>query len=712
MSALKRYAKHSLRIHIKLLALFIICSIFAPVFSSMNLAYGQTNLSYVSGYVVDEHNVALSGVKIQLISGGAISDSCTSNSRGYFYMRDVPYGTYTIQFSKSGYAKIANSVSIQSTNTNTGTITVLNAISLSTSTLRLIASPGDQVVIPFTVENFGDATEIVDFSSSNPNGWSTRILTDNYEVTKISLSSGQNLLLQLQVTIPLAASLDLEYNVSVNMIGTTNSSLTFSVLTRTPHVDINALNLHSSILSTVANSGEKLLLPFTVSNSGEETDFVEFSVSNPGGWTTKILDDNGREINYIALSPGTSSNFKLEIRIPMDYTGENSLTLTASGTTTSTLDFMLTVEPISESTIVSCRFPGKWALPGDVVAFQTQLTNPFGVDVRFSPLLDSVPSGWSASLKTADDEYVTEIILGADESVELVVEVESPASAVTGENYELLVAVKSNNQTVGTLPLVVSLQQPEAIDEIGISTKFPEVTVEAGRAFEYQLTLGNFGSSNRILFLAVEHPADWKAVIQSGTSEISQLNIGPASIAGFEELTVVVTPPSTVNLGTYNITVQAKSESGVVLADLELKATITGSYDLYLSMSTLLTSTTSGESTSCTATVTNRGYSTLSAIGLDCEAEDGWDIQLSPSQIDLLRPQESYSFDVVIETPKDTVSGDYLVTLTGLSDQVESNPMQVRVSVNTSTSWGLYGFGIAIIIIIALVLVFRKFKRR
>ena len=62
-------------------------------------------------------------------------------------------------------------------------------------------------------------------------------------------------------------------------------------------------------------------------------------------------------------------------------------------------------------------------------------------------------------------------------------------------------------------------------------------------------------------------------------------------------------------------------------------------------------------------------------MDLEFEAEDGWDVTISPSQVDLLKPQQSYTFDVVMETPTDTVSGDYLVTLTGISDQTESNPM-------------------------------------
>lgn len=707
MSESKQSRKHTQIMKGKLLLIIMLCSISFISLRSLSV-YGLTG--NVNGFIENKEGESVGVVKVQLISGSSIIASYTSASNGYFYMNNINYGSYTITFSKSGYAETKKTITIQNPDTQLGTIVLQNAIELSTSTLNVITNPDAQITVPFTIQNLGTSTQIIDLLTDKPEGWYSRICTNNYEVTKVSLDAGQSMSLQLELAVSSTASIDQEYNVSITALGPTNSSLIYSIQMRNQSSSLPTLNLDSSILSMVANSGEKLVLPFTVTNIGDTAESIHFSVTTPKDWSTRILTNNHREITIASLSVGASTSFNLELIIPLDFIGDTSLTLTISGNTVASLNFTLNVEPVSES-IMFCRFPGKSALPGDIVIFDVSLNNPFNVETRFKISTESTPSNWTVYI-TSNDEAVTEIVLGPTESVDLTAEVCSVISAATGENYEIIINAESHGQAIGSLPLTVSLQDPGEIAEIGVSTKYPEITVEAGKTFDYQLTLGNFGSLSRIVLLSVQAPADWKAVIKSGTSEISQLNIAPATMDGFEELFVEVTPPSTVGLDTYNITVQVRSESGAMLADLDLKATITGSYTLYLSMSTLLTSATSGESTSCTATLTNRGYSTLSAIGLEFEAEDGWDIKVNPSQIDLLRPQESCYFDVMVETPKDTVAGDYLVTLTGLSDQIESNSMQVRVTVNASTSWGIFGFGLAIVIIVALILVFKKFKRR
>ncbi|PVX23631.1 MAG: hypothetical protein CW691_10125 [Candidatus Bathyarchaeum sp.] len=258
----------------------------------------------------------------------------------------------------------------------------------------------------------------------------------------------------------------------------------------------------------------------------------------------------------------------------------------------------------------------------------------------------------------------------------------------------------------------VSLVEPEAFEEIVANTKYPEVTVEAGELVEYQVTLGNFGDQNRLLFLSINPPANWKAVFKSGTLEITQLDLSPMSVDGAENLVIEVIPPSTMSLGTYSIPVQIQSETGLVLAELELKATIVGSFKLGLSASTLLTKAATGETASFTMNAVNIGYSTLNVVGLDIDVEEGWDVIFSPVQMDMIKPGEAVTFDVKINVPSDAVAGDYLVTLTASSDEIESSPVQVRITVSAPTSWGLWGFGIAAFIIIVLVLVFKKFKRR
>jgi uncharacterized membrane protein len=99
-------------------------------------------------------------------------------------------------------------------------------------------------------------------------------------------------------------------------------------------------------------------------------------------------------------------------------------------------------------------------------------------------------------------------------------------------------------------------------------------------------------------------------------------------------------------------------------------------------------------------------------VNLNFEVPTDWDSSISPTKVDVLGSSESSTFSVVIKAPGDAVTGDYMVTLTGLSDEVESSQVQVRFTVTTSTEWGLYGFGVVAIFIVALVLVFLKFKRR
>ena len=489
-------------------------------------------------------------------------------------------------------------------------------------------------------------------------------------------------------------------SLSVKIYGTGKVSLGEIVLNK-------AVKLSSTVLSLAANPGDKLLIPFVVSNIGGETETVEFSVSHPEDWSTRILDQASREIKKTELSSGVSLNLQLEVTIPLKATRRHTLTLTAASKTNSTLDFTIDVEPPSES-ILFCQFPGKSVAPGNTVRFQMRLKNPFGAEMRFKLSVNSIPPSWTASIKTASGESISEVILGGNEFVDFIVEVESPENAKAGEEYSLTVIVESPDGNVtDSLPLSVALTEAE--EDIRISAKFPEVTVEAGKALKYPITISNLGEIDRLLLLSVQPPTDWKVVFKSGTMEISRLYLEAGKS---ESLILEATPPSTVKIGTYTIPVQIKSPEGSIYAEMNLRATIIGSYELTLEPSTLLTSVTAGGSTTFTVKATNTGYTSVTSVSLNIAIPEDWESSVTPVQVDSLKPRESFSFNVVIKVPEDTVAGDYLITLTGLSDQVESDEVQVRITVTVPTSWGLIGIGLAVVMVIALVLIFMKFKRR
>ena len=179
----------------KAVALAIILLVFVSIVAvgSMSpLVHGQTQSTVVYGTVTDENGVNLSSVAVGLYTpSGALVTSTLTDSFGGFVLTNVAFGTYSLHLTKLGYAEAAQSIVVNTFGQLLGTIVLSSALSLSTSILSLVASPGDQVTIPFTLTNSGGETEVVAFSTSNPEGWSASVLEGNYELGNLSVSSGQ-----------------------------------------------------------------------------------------------------------------------------------------------------------------------------------------------------------------------------------------------------------------------------------------------------------------------------------------------------------------------------------------------------------------------------------------------------------------------------------------------------------------------------------------
>ncbi|NVL93611.1 MAG: carboxypeptidase regulatory-like domain-containing protein, partial [Desulfobacterales bacterium] len=237
-----------------------------------------------------------------------------------------------------------------------------------------------------------------------------------------------------------------------------------------------ALRLSSPVLSRVASPGEKLTLPFTVSNIGEELETVEFLVAKPEGWSTRVLDQIG-EVTKIYLSSDVSMSLQLEIAIPTTSPGDYNLSLTAAGKTSSTLNFTIIVEPLSEP-LIFCQFPGKSAAPGESVKFQVRVKNPFGVRLRFEVAVDSVPNDWMAIVKSAGGEAVTEANLDSNEFADLIVEVYVPREEADG-TYD--VAFKASSPVRSeNLTLTVNVEKIGAGMGVDLHAMAPYLDAYAG----------------------------------------------------------------------------------------------------------------------------------------------------------------------------------------------------------------------------------------
>ena len=541
-------------------------------------------------------------------------------------------------------------------------------------------------------------------------------LPDNPLVGKLDPGQKQDTFLLMKIPSDLKSSV-LSLTVEISCAGPSGVSYSFSKdlqLTLRSSTLISPLMFALDSKELIIGSNSKL--GFEVRNNGSSTlSDIELSLSPDPA--LKIFGSS--TFNVGSLQAGETRHIYADVYVPSTTTAStSSLSLTVTyfdqgrGIVKSD-DQTLNMFLRTSTHLVFCQFPGRSAAPGDTVQFQVRLKNPFEVETRFKISLESVPTDWMASVKSESGEYVTEAILGSNEFADVVVDVKSPDSGKIGEEYGLSVMVKSyGGNIVDSLPLNIALMNTtltEVGTKIKIAAKFSEITVEAGKVIQYPITIINPGDVDRLLLLSVEPPVDWKVVFKSGDLEVSRLYL---EAGGSENLVIQATPPSTANIGAYPIRVQIRSESGTIYAETSLRATIVGSYTLKLEPSTLLTSVTIGGSTTFTVKITDTGYTFVTSARVGVETPSGWESSITPTQVGTLKSKESSTFTLVIKTPGDTVSGDYLVTLTGLSDQVNSDSVQVRVTAATSTSWGLIGVGMAVVMVAALVFVFMKFRRR
>jgi len=85
----------------------------------------------------------------------------------------------------------------------------------------------------------------------------------------------------------------------------------------------------------------------------------------------------------------------------------------------------------------------------------------------------------------------------------------------------------------------------------------------------------------------------------------------------------------------------------------------------------------------------------------------------TPEKIENLSPGASQEVEVSVKPPKNTISGDYIVSLQFAGEPSSYSPdLGIRVTVETSTTWGFVAIGIIAAIAAALMLVFKRLGRR
>jgi uncharacterized membrane protein len=466
---------------------------------------------------------------------------------------------------------------------------------------------------------------------------------------------------------------------------------------------VPTLALSSTVVKRVTSPGNTLQLTFTITNRGDDTEDVVFSVSEPEGWKTRVLDSMG-EIESVLLSPG-NENFILEIKVPLTASEVTTVSLNATGSSQAQLCFTITPRVSEQDIELKSTYMSISEELGQSISLPLSVSNVGEVDKTVS-LQHEAPEGWSLSFRTASDMVVKTLLLTSGETENLNIELEPPEDAAIGD-YNIVVKAVVDGVVFDSLGFEVNLR--EAVSELEVISSYSEVTVEAGSSITFPIAIWNKGEKDALALLVVPTaPSNWRTTFISDDIEVSSILVE----AG-ESTTVKlqVTPPNSVETGSYELVALIGAGDGSQ-THLPFVINVAGSYELSLSLSTLYTSVNIGGSLTYTARVTNNGQTPVTTLYLEAVIPDDWEATITPAQVSTLAARESVTFTVEVDTPSDTVAGDYLLAMKAYSDQLESDEIDLRVTAKASTSWGVIGLGVAAVAIAGAAYMFRRFKRR
>ena len=465
-----------------------------------------------------------------------------------------------------------------------------------------------------------------------------------------------------------------------------------------------AVSLSAFVVERVTSPGNTLELAFKVKNDGDQVEDIDLIIVSPPQWDAKILDSHG-EIRSIQMEPGAET-FTLKFTIPEDAVQEEVLTIIASGTCESTLDF--TISPVINTGDIELKstYISVSEEVGQTINLPLTITNTGEVDKKIS-LTGTIPDEWTYQVKTNTEMVVQGLLVTPGGSEYLTIELEPDDEASIGDYVFSVKAIDDSGIIYDTLEFEVNLR--EAVSDIEVISSYSEVTVEAGESVTFPLVVWNKGEADALtLFTIPTIPSNWDASFIADDLEIASIQIaGDES----EPIKLIVKPPNSVVSGSYDMKVVIESDDGAQ-HELNYVIEVVGSYDLNLELSTLYTTVTIGGTVSYSATVTNRGQTAVTTLYMDAVLPEDWEASITPTQVSSLDPRDSVTFTVTADVPSDTEAGDYLVTMQALSDQLESDEIDVRITAKASTTWGYIGIGLALVAVVGAFFIFRRFKRR
>lgn len=339
--------------------------------------------------------------------------------------------------------------------------------------------------------------------------------------------------------------------------------------------------------------------------------------------------------------------------------------------------------------------------PGESLSYSVEIINRGSETQRVPLSLDTNGHTWEADL-TAGGRNIRQISVkpGEEQTVNLSLQV--PLEIDKGEYQFALRAGEA-----AELPLTINVSEQGSF-----STEFEaeQANMEghSDSSFKFSTTLRNRTADEQTYSLTSAAPNGWTVRFSSGGNNVTSVTVEPNAS---QTVTVDITPPQTIEAGSYEIPVQAANNA--TTAETTLEVVITGTYDLKLGTANdrLNAEVTAGSERRLDLVVTNNGTADLEDISLRAQTPMNWEVTFEPASITTLAPGAAANVQAVIKADNKALAGDYVVGLTAQTAQ-KSSEAAIRVAVKSSVLWGWIGVLILLGVGAGIYGLFRKYGRR
>jgi len=255
-------------------------------------------------------------------------------------------------------------------------------------------------------------------------------------------------------------------------------------------------------------------------------------------------------------------------------------------------------------------------------------------------------------------------------------------------------------------------EAPKIEEKITLRSNYPELKVKGSTTqIEFKADVSYVGEDEKTINLSATGPQGWYIAIVPSyeNTEISAVRMKPNAT---ESLKLIMLPLQEMEPGDYTFTLKASADN--LEATLDLKGTITATYELNLNTSSgrLNTKVTAGKDNHLALQIKNTGSASIENIIFASDKSEGWVMVFKPDKIDKLDAGQTKDIDLVIKPETKTIAGDYMTTLRATGSENSNANIDVRVTVLTPTIWGWVGIAIIIIVVVGVAVIFVRLGRR